>query len=170
MNVLETERLDFRDHEIADLDPFCAMEADAEVRRFVGGQPRLRAAAERKFRTTYLRPVRNRMGLWAAVYKPEQRYIGYCGIYPHFGDAGPIRGEGTLGFYFAREYWGRGLATEAGRAFIEFGFNELKLKRVVAVVETGNDASVRVLEKLGFVWDRHEEGERRVFDWFALRR
>jgi RimJ/RimL family protein N-acetyltransferase len=170
MIILETERLLFRDHEPEDLDPFCAMEADAEGRRYVGGQPRTRADAERKFRNVYLPAVRNRLGMWATIMKSERRYIGYCGIYPHFSGAGPIPGEGTLGFYLARLYWRQGLATETGRAFIEFGFNELQLKRVVSAVEVGNDASIHVLEKLGFLWVGLEEGERRSFHHFELRR
>lgn len=164
MIVLETERLLFRDHEVDDLDPFCAMEADPEVRRFVGGKPRTREQAEEKFRRVYLPPVRNRRALWATVFKPEGRYIGYCGVYsPH------RKNEGALGFYLARPYWGRGLATEAGRAFIKFGFEELGLTRIISSVETGNAVSVRVLEKLGFVWVRHEKGEPRSFDHFELR-
>ena len=99
MVVLQTARLLFRDHELEDLEPFCAMEADPEFRRFVGGKPRTRAAAEEKFRRLYLPAVRNRMGLWATVFKPEGRYIGYCGVYPHFGPAGPIPGEGALAFF-----------------------------------------------------------------------
>jgi ribosomal-protein-alanine N-acetyltransferase len=163
MIVLETDRLLFRDHEIDDLEPYCAMEADAEVRRFVGGYPRTRGQAEEKFRRVYLPPLRNGRGLCATVFKPEGRYIGYCGVYsPHRED------EGALGFYLARAYWGRGLATEAGCAFVSHGFEELGMQRIVASVETGNAASVRVLEKLGFAWVRHEKGEFRSFDHYEL--
>lgn len=169
MIVLETDRLLFRDHQVDDLEPFCAIEGDAEFRRFVGGQPRTRAAAEEKFRRQYLPAIRNRMGLWATVYKPEGCYIGYCGVYPHFGAAGPIAGEGSLGFSLARPYWRKGLATEAGLAFIRLAFSELNLSRLVASVETGNGASTHVLKKLGFTQFRHEEGKPRSFDHLELR-
>jgi ribosomal-protein-alanine N-acetyltransferase len=169
MIVLETARLLFRDHEPGDLEPFCAMEADPEVRRYVGGQPRTRADAERKFRNVYLPAVRNRLGMWATVFKPDACYIGYCGLYPHFGDIGPIPGEGTLGFYLARAYWGRGLATETCLAFIDFGFRDHGLKRIVTSVEVGNDASLHVLWKLGFSEVSLETGERRSFYHLELR-
>jgi len=158
MTLFETERLLFRDHTIADLEPFCAMEADAEFRRYVGGRPRSHEEAEEKFRRVYLRPIRNCRGLWATVYKPDDRYIGYCGVY----------GEGVLAYYLAREYWGRGLATEAAAAFVRFAFDELRLPRLVTSVEVGNTRSVRVLEKLGFAWVRREDGDPRSFDHFAL--
>ena len=162
MIVLETERLLFRDHEPRDLEPYCAMEADAEVRRWVGGAPRTRESAEAKFRSVYLEPVRDRLGMWATVLKAEDRYVGYCGVYRH----GP--GAGTLGYYLARPYWGRGLASEAARAFVDFGFRELGLSRIVAAVEVGNDVSKHILDKLGFRLVRHEPGDRRSFDHFAL--
>ncbi len=168
MIVLETNRLLFRDHQPEDLEHFCDMEADPDVRRFVGGMPRSRHAAEKKFRDVYLRPIRNRLGLWATIFKPEQRYIGYCGIYPHFGPGGPIAGEGVLAFYLAKPYWNRGLATEAGEAFVRFGFDELGLSRIIASAEVGNERSVAVLKKLGFTWFRSEEGEARSFNDFQL--
>jgi [ribosomal protein S5]-alanine N-acetyltransferase len=166
MIILETERLLFRDHTPEDLDPFRALEGDPEVRRFVGGRPRMREEAEHRFRDRFLRPAPDRLRLWATVFKSDGRYIGYCGVYPHFGEAGPVPGEGALGFTLARAYWGRGLATEAARAFVDFGFRELHLRRIVATVEAGNSASVRVIEKLGFTLWCIEEINRRTFYHF----
>lgn len=70
-------------------------------------------------------------------------------------------------YYIASPYWGRGFATEAGIAFVKFGFEELGLNRIVTAVEVGNDASVHILEKLGFILERTETG-RRSFYHFAL--
>src|SRR5207248_8007833 len=102
MSLLETERLLFREHEPADLEPYCEMEADPEVRRYVGGSPRPREAAERRFRDVFLSPRPDRMRLWATVFKPEGCYIGYCGLYPHIENQVPIPREGVLAFYLAR--------------------------------------------------------------------
>lgn len=167
MIILESERLLFREHEPGDLDAFCDMEADPEVRRYVGGAPRSRPGAERKFRSTHLRRAKARLALRATIFKPDGRYIGYCGLFPNVGSRGPVAGEAALAFYLAREYWGRGLATEAGRAFIEFGFGQLHLARIVATVEVGNAASRRVLEKLGFALTGTETGMR-SFHHFEL--
>lgn len=170
MIVLETERLLFRDHRLEDLEPFCLLEADPYVRRFVGGKPRVREAAERKFRKSFLKPGASRLRLWATILKEDGRYIGYCGTYPYFSPAGPpVRYEGSLGFTLAREYWNRGLGTEAARAFVRFGLNELRLRRIVASVEVGNAASVRILETLGFTLWRLERAGRRSFYHLELR-
>lgn len=168
MIILESERLLFRDHEPSDRDAYCEMEADPEVRRYVGGAPRSREEAERKFRNGFDRPEDRRLWMWGTVYKPEGCYIGRCGVYPHFKPSGPVPGEGALAFYLARAYWGRGLATEAGRAFVNFGFHELGLTRIVTAVQVGNEASVRVLEKLGFALVSTEKGEFRSFYHFEI--
>src|SRR5947209_2009523 len=157
MIILETERLLFRSHEEQDLEAYCEMMADPEFRRLSGGKPLPREEAEKSFRgmvarqKEWLRP--KPMGLLATVLKPEGRYIIRRGVYPHRdGNNVVVVGVGSLAYYLARPYWGRGLATEAGRAFVEYGFGELGLSRIVAGANTNNLASNRVLQKLGFVW------------------
>ena len=167
MVILESERLLFREHEPGDLDAYCVIEADPEVRRYVGGAPRSRRDAEQKFRDTHLRHASDELALRATIFKPTNLYIGYCGLYPHFGAGGAVSGEAVLAFYLAREYWGRGLATEAGRAFIRLGFAQLRLRRIVATVQVGNAASCRLMEKLGFVLMGTERGVR-SFHHFEL--
>jgi len=145
----------FRHHEIGDLEPYCLMESDAEYRRPQMVHPR--AELERKFREVWLPP--KPMGLMATVYKPEGRYIGRCGLYPRRTDEGHlIAGEAMLAYYLARPYWGRGLATEAGHAFVKYGFETLGLSCIVAGMNARNLASIRVAEKLGFVRVRSGEG------------
>lgn len=144
------------------------MEADAEVRRYVGGAPRTREAAEQKFRGL-LQPVEDRLAMWAMILKPENRYIGRCGLYPKLSGEEKVFGEAVLAFYLARAWWGRGLATEAGSAFVRFGFDQLALNRIVASVQIENQASIRVLEKLGFILIETERGVR-SFHHFELGR
>ena len=118
MNILESKRLLFRPHSLVDLEQYCAMEMDAEVRRYVGGYPRSRDDAERKFRDGPLRRASGRLGVWATVLKPDGPYIGRSGLYPHIQPGGRIAvGEAALSFYIAREFWGRGFATE-GRSCV----------------------------------------------------
>ena len=159
--ILISERLLFRPHIMADMDAFCAMEQDAEVRRYVGGNPRSREDAERRFLNGLAQPVQNRLSMWATILKETGRYIGRCGIYPHFDNDGiPTKDEGSLAFYLAHEYWGNGYATEAGRAFIRFGFDELNVKRIVTTIDARNAASIHIIEKLGLTLASTEPGVR----------
>jgi ribosomal-protein-alanine N-acetyltransferase len=148
---LETARLIFRDHEPADLEPYCEMESDQVYRAHQPVHPR--EELERSFKDSAL--PRKELGLLATVFKEDGRYVGRTGLYPHRTEDGVIvPGEATLAFYLARPYWGRGIATEAGRAFIEHGFRDLGLKKIYAGMNAANKASQRVIEKLGFRWLR----------------
>ena len=148
---LESPRLLFRDHEPQDLAPHVTMELDPIYRAPQIVHPR--EEIERRFHETWLLP--KQLGLLATVFKPDQAYIGRTGLYPYRTEDGEIvAGEATLAFYLARPYWGRGIATEAGQAFIEHGFRDLGLAKIHAGMNAANLASVRVIEKLGFNWVR----------------
>ena len=144
---LETERLLFRDHEPADLEPYVEMESDAIYRAPQSVHPREEIV--RRFEEGPLRP--RDMGLFATVFKPDGRYVGRCGLYPFRSPDGVIvPGEAFLAYYIARPYWNRGIATEASRAWIAYGFETLGLRRIEAGINAANGASQRVVEKLGF--------------------
>ena len=155
MTRLETERLMLRDHQPQDLAAFCEIESDPEYRWPQQVHPR--AELERSFREVWLPP--KEMGLLATVFKPDGRYIGRSGLYPFRTETDLlVPNEASIAFYLARTCWGRGLATEAGRALVTHGFRELGLTSIHAGVNAQNTASRRVLEKLGFRLVRSGEG------------
>jgi ribosomal-protein-alanine N-acetyltransferase len=140
---LETPRLLFRSHQAEDEEDFVKMQTDPEVRRYVGGKAWPYEKAVYRFRNEYLGKPSKIYGLWATVLKSESKYIGYCGLH---------RTEESvrLGYYIARPYWRRGLATETSKAFIDVAFSQLHLAEVFADVEKGHDASEHIVRKLGF--------------------
>ena len=141
----ETTRLLFRSHEAKDKEEFIRMHTDAEVRRYVGGQAWSLEKARNRFRTQYLGKPSRTYGLWATVLKDEQKYIGCCGL-----RAARKEKAAHLGYYLARPYWGRGIASEASTAFIDLAFTRLRLRRLLADVDEGNAVSRHILEKFGF--------------------
>jgi len=169
MIFVETERLLFRSHEAKDEAEFVRMQTDPEVRRYVGGQERgwSLEKAQYRFRNEYLGRPTVRYGLWATILKEEEKYIGCCGL-----RAAQAEKEAHLGFYFARPYWGQGFASEASKAFIAAAFTRLRLLRLVADVEEGNDASEHVLRKFGFQCVSREEIPRngRIILFYELSR
>ena len=72
--------------------------------------------------------------------------IGMAGLYP-----APAAPSGQIGYYIAPDCWGQGYATEAAGRLLRYATDNLRLPRVTAHVFLGNAASLRVLEKLGFV-------------------
>jgi len=90
---------------------------------------------------------------WAVVHRADHKMIGRLGL----GAVNERDARADLGYAYNRLYWGKGYATEAARAILQFGFDSLKLHRVGAIVLPDNIGSIRVLEKLGF----QREGVRR---------
>jgi RimJ/RimL family protein N-acetyltransferase len=152
MVIAETRRTFLRCFHVADLDAMAGVFGDPEVMRFGRGpQPRewvqgwLLGCLEDYYRKWGF-------GLWAVVHKPDRRVIGYCGL-TRFDDIDG-RPEIEVGYRLAREFWGRGLATEAVGAVRDYAFGVLLLPRLVALIDPLNGASIRVAEKSGL---RHEK-------------
>jgi RimJ/RimL family protein N-acetyltransferase len=149
---LETERLLLRPWRPAeDLDALAALNADAEVMRFVApNRPLSRAETAAQLERFVAHWDAHGFGLWAVVPRrePGAGCIGFAGLaIPSFLPA--VLPAVEVGWRLAPAFWGRGFATEAARASVAFGFERLELRSIVSVIEPGNDRSRRVAEKLG---------------------
>ena len=91
--------------------------------------------------------AKHRYGLWAVVDKASGRVIGFCGLRSGEHDAPEL----LYGFF--PRFWGKGLATEAAQAVLSYAF-ALGHPEVVAATDVPNDASARVLERLGMKFER----------------
>ena len=146
--IVETPRLvlrRFRPDE--DLDGFAAVCADAEVMRFIGTGRTLTRSETRGLLATIERHWDDHgFGLWAVDVDGE--VAGFSGLaIPSF--LPQVLPAVECGWRLGRPWWGRGLATEAARAALDWGWAELGLRGVVSIIATGNVRSVRVAEKLG---------------------
>jgi [ribosomal protein S5]-alanine N-acetyltransferase len=86
-------------------------------------------------------------GNWAVVTKDSAHLIGYCGL-TYYADLNG-QPEADLGYRLLQAQWGQGYATEAVRAVLEYAFTVLTLRRVVAMIDPANTASLRVAQKVG---------------------
>jgi RimJ/RimL family protein N-acetyltransferase len=145
---LLTERLRLRAFQQDDLDAWAAIVGDEETARFVGG---VRDRAEAWLRLAiYLGHWELRgYGLWAVEERDSGRFVGRAGLW--FPEEWP---ELEVGWTLSRDVWGRGYATEAGRAAVEWGRSELGLTRIASVISVGNTRSIAVAERLGMTFDR----------------
>lgn len=152
MVILETKRLTLRHFESLDCEALMAVFGDDEVMHFGPG------VKTREWVNDWLRNCLENdyqkmgFGPWAAVEKTSARLIGYCGLfyYPDIGGKPEIE----IGYRLARPYWGQGFATEAALAVREYSFKVLGLRRLIALIDPQNTASIRVAEKIGML---HEQ-------------
>jgi RimJ/RimL family protein N-acetyltransferase len=112
--MIETERLVLRPTGIANIDEFVALHADPEVTRFVGSLDRLQA--EERLELAEREWAERGYGMFAVRDRATKRFLGQVGLkyWPQFD-------ETEVGWVLRRDAWGRGYATEAGRACIDWG-------------------------------------------------
>jgi RimJ/RimL family protein N-acetyltransferase len=150
MPEIETSRLRLRMFTPDDLDALALITGDAEVMKYLGTSG---ARTKEKTKNTIDAILRHwnehGFGIWAVEHKADQKLIGWCGL--QMLEKTP---EIEVAYLLAQAYWNQGLATEAARAAIRYGFDELKLKRIVAIARPENTGSYRVMEKVGMKYER----------------
>jgi ribosomal-protein-alanine N-acetyltransferase len=157
MQILETDRLLLRHLEHADLESLFALYRDPEVRRYFP-EGTLTREETRQELEWFLdgHPEYPELGLWATIHKPSGTFIGRCGLLPWTIDD---RQEVEVAYLLAREFWGQGLASEAGRAIVRHAFGPLALSRLICLIDPANQASIRVAERIGMSLERPIEDE-----------
>lgn len=139
---LRTERLILRRRDEDDIPFMLQMFLNENVIKHLGGYP---PRDERSI----LRIIRSRgQTNWQIILKSSGEFIGQCDF--NKITAGVL---GEIGYILREEYWGSGYAFEALTTIINYGFNDLNLKRIFAVIEKDNNRSVKLIEKLGFTLD-----------------
>lgn len=135
----------------ADIAPSYEMNLDAEVSRYTGdGGVVSEKEIERRIKENVFGDYEKYgYGRLAVELKSEGRFIGFTGL-----KYLPDLDEVDLGYRFMRAYWGKGLATESAKASLNLGFKELGLKRIIALTLPENEASIHVLNKLGFTFEK----------------
>lgn len=149
--TLETDRLILREHRMADFDEHLAMWRDPLVIRFLGGEPYPRE----QIWARYLRHVAMwqmmGFGSWAVEEKDTGRLIGQAGFHELMRVMKPSL-EGTLemGWVFASDVHGKGLASEAIGACVAWGTENFPDKRITCIIDPENAASLKVAARHGF--------------------
>jgi RimJ/RimL family protein N-acetyltransferase len=144
---IETERLLLRGWLEEDLDALERVVGHPLVRRVL----RRRQATKDRIRIGIQKMQRHwelhGFGPWAAVEKDSGRLIGHIGL--ERLDDWPLDHKVEVGWVLHPYYWGRGLATEGGRASVQFGLKKAGLDRIISTTFPGHLASRRVMEKCG---------------------
>ena len=145
--TLRTPRLILRPWRDEDVAPFAAMNADPAVMEFFP-RPLDRAESEGAVARTRDHFARHGFGLWAVEVPDVADFIGFVGLaVPRFEAHFTPCVE--IGWRLACEHWGRGYATEAARAVLDFGFRERTLEEIVSFTIPANLRSRAVMEKIG---------------------
>ncbi|MDQ6471084.1 GNAT family N-acetyltransferase [Flavobacterium sp. LHD-80] len=169
-NPIETERLLLRQLQMSDVDGMFELESNPNVHLYVGNKPITDIDQSR----AYIEFVNQQYkdfgtGRWAVILKETNEFIGWSGIKFITHEINNHQNFYEIGYRFIEKHWGKGYATEAGKAFIDHAFNEMKVDAVYAYADEGNTNSRKILEKLGlqFVNSFEYEGEREL--WYEIK-
>lgn len=151
---INTERLRLRRWTEGDHAPFAEMCSDADVMRYIGdGSTRNFEQACQSIRGFEREWNERGYGLFAVDLKHTHQFIGFTGFsYPKF--LPEILPSIEIGWRFSKSNWGLGYASEAAHSALEFGLDKIGFRDVVSIYQTKNQASARIMQKLGMVFDR----------------
>ena len=148
--MIETARLSVRPFIDDDFEWMCAFRADPEVARYIGGARNTPEFTQQRLTYYINHYAKHGYSMGVVTLKPGTTPVGWGGL-QHLDDGDEIE----VGYAFAREYWGRGLATELARGWLAWGFDHLRVDRIVAVADPANTASRHVMEKLGMRYEKN---------------
>ncbi len=148
---IETPRLVIREWRDGDREPFAAMCADPRVMEFL---PEIldRAASDSKIDLHITDQRADGLCFWALEERASGQFAGYTGLRRVDFEA-QFTPAVEIGWRLPTALWGLGLASEAARACLTFGFNTLGLAEIVAIAAPGNRRSRAVMERIGMTYD-----------------
>jgi len=166
MKILETHRLTLRRLLPTDLDSLFALYSDKEIRRYF--PEGIMTYEETKEELEWFlngHPAHPELGLWATIHKETNQFIGRCGLLPWTIDE---QQEVEVAYLLAKEYWGQGLGTEAAQALVRYGFELLRLTRLICLIDRENQTSIRVAMKIGMTFEKEGKDEKGPFLLYSI--
>lgn len=153
MPVLQTERLTLRKLTPRDAQDMFDYAHRADVTRYLTWSPH----PDVRYSREYLEYLQGRYagGMyydWGVIDRSTGKMIGTCG----FTSFNCTHDKAEIGYVLHPDYWGKGLAAEAVKKILDFGFEKLRLHRIEAKFMKENDRSLRVMEKVGMTFEGYE--------------
>ena len=167
---IETERLLLREMLTTDDAGMFELDSNPEVHRYLGNRP-VKNIDESLVYIENLRKqyIENGIGRWAVILKETNEFIGWSGIKLIKDSINNHQNFYEIGYRFIQKHWGKGYATEAGLAFVDYAFNEMKVDALYAYADAGNSASRNILEKLGLQYVNSFEYESEEEVWYEMK-
>lgn len=167
---IETERLILRELQLSDADGMFELDSNPNVHLFLGNRPVKHIEESIEYIENIQKQYQNYgIGRWAVILKETNEFIGWSGIKYITDEINKHQNFYELGYRFIEEHWGKGYASEAGKAFVDYAFKELKAQALYAYADAGNESSRKILEKLGFHFVNSFTYQEELEVWYELK-
>lgn len=149
--VAQSQRITLREFTWEDLPALTPILTDPLVMRFSVTGPLSEEQVRGFLERCVIKYREKGYWLWAVIFRPENKLIGYSGLLDQLIDGSP---EIEVAYRLAPSYWGQGLGTEAAALARDYAFGHLGVNRVISLIEPENIASIRVAEKNGLRYEK----------------
>jgi RimJ/RimL family protein N-acetyltransferase len=169
--ILETNRLLLRPLELSDAEDMFTMDKNPEVHKYLWQTPAKEIEEIIKV-IDYVRSQykKNNIGRFATIIKETGEFIGWTGI--KFVDDHTENGNTNFydyGYRLNQKFWGKGYATEASLAWLEYGFNQMNIDKMNAYTHAQNGASNHVLQKVGLKFmEDYPDKDGVIWKWWQM--
>lgn len=168
---IETDRLILREVRPSDAEGFFELDSNPEVHRFLGNNPVKNIEQCKAVIDFIVRQYQDfGIGRWAVIDKKTDEFVGWAGLKYVTEPSNNRLNFYDLGYRLIERYWGKGFATEAAKASLKYAFETLKLDNVIGTAHVQNDASNKILKKIGFKFIENYYYEDILCNWYELNR
>ncbi|EMA6341741.1 GNAT family N-acetyltransferase [Bacillus cytotoxicus] len=150
--MFHTDRLQFRKYTMADLDFYASLWGNEKVMRYIGnGTLKTYMQCKKSLENWVLPGYQNGLGLFLMIEKEIAVPIGHAGLVRQQVDG---KEEIEIGYWLLPAYWRKGYAKEAATAFRDYGFQALRLKKLISLINPDHPASIFVARKTGLSYEK----------------
>ena len=171
---IETKNLILRDFKDTDVANIYKLDSNEEVHKYLGGKP-ITTLKEAEDIVSYfhLQYKERGIGRFATIEKSSGKFIGWAGLKLNLDEKEMLNGHTNfidIGYRFIPEFWGKGYATEASLASIEYGFKNLNYNIIYGAADIENIASNKVLQKIGLNFINEFAFKNVKCNWYELKK
>jgi ribosomal-protein-alanine N-acetyltransferase len=165
---IETERFVLRNLETTDAQGMFELDSDPDVLIYLGNNPLSSIEQSKKIiESVHKQYKKNGIGRWAIIDKNTNEFIGWTGL-KYEENVREDFNYYDLGYRLKKKFWEKGIATETSLISLNYGFSELKLKKISATAHVKNIPSNKVLQKVGFTFKELILIDNEPCNWYEI--
>lgn len=167
--IIETDRLILRELRLSDAEAFFAMDNNPNVHRYLWNKPTQKIEETLEI-ITFVRKqyLDNGIGRFAIISKDTKEFMGWAGLKFNTEMVNNKTNFYDIGYRLDEKFWGRGYASEASFAWVQYAFETLKIKTIEAATHIENVASNRILQKIGMQFTEQYQEDGVSWNWYQL--
>nr|WP_103999569.1 GNAT family N-acetyltransferase [Flavobacterium urumqiense] len=168
--ILVTNRLILREMKLSDAEALFEMESNPKVHHYLWNKP-LRNTSEVHSYIEFVRAqyIQNNIGRFVVILKETNELIGWAGLKYNTEMINNKVDFYDIGYRLSEKFWGKGYASEASFAWLDYGFNVMKIKLLEAAAHADNIASNRILQKIGLKMTEQYMEDGVSWNWYELK-